>query len=244
MNLPHLEPLWGVALQALDRARSGTEYIIGNGLVGSITTGLTISLTDGDIVSKGTRLSISSGSITMDTAHASLYRRDIVYVNSLGVISKLAGAPALQADAYPPNIPVGGVLILVVHIAPNQTVLSSADLIDVAQPLAKGPTMVEAAILGNAILGQAFLAPTSTAYAKSILRTFPDKVYVGSWIVSDIEVTAGSHITAWAEEDEAEMEPMDVYAENIQNGAFTLMAVAREGPVTGQYRFSYIVGGS
>jgi len=74
--------------------------------------------------------------------------------------------------------------------------------------------------------------------------------YYGSWVITDSDVAAASNIRAYLsaeaptgrDGDEAEMEPMDCWPENIASGSFTLVAEVRDGPVDGLYKFNYIIG--
>lgn len=71
----------------------------------------------------------------------------------------------------------------------------------------------------------------------------------GSWSISDTNVASTSHIVAWLiteaptgrDADEAQMEPMDVFAEDMATNSFTLVALVQDGPVDGLYKFAYIV---
>jgi hypothetical protein len=45
-----------------------------------------------------------------------------------------------------------------------------------------------------------------------------------------------------ADGDEAEMEPMHLFAKDMTTGSFTLAAEATHGPLTGPYKFNYMVG--
>jgi hypothetical protein len=67
--------------------------------------------------------------------------------------------------------------------------------------------------------------------------------------ITDAAVSSTSHIPVWLlteaptgrDADEAEMEPMDVFAKNMATGSFTLVAEVRSGPVEGLYKFGYMV---
>lgn len=71
----------------------------------------------------------------------------------------------------------------------------------------------------------------------------------GSWTITDGDVLLGSHVAAWLtaeaptgrDGDEAQMEPMDVFAEDIAAGSFTLVATVIDGPVEGLYKFGYLI---
>ncbi len=87
---------------------------------------------------------------------------------------------------------------------------------------------------------------------KNIELSFSGNPYTnyGSWVVSDGQVSITSNIRCWLsaenptgrDGDEAEMEPMDCFAEDIANGSFTLVAAVRDGPVSGSYVFHYLLG--
>lgn len=81
-------------------------------------------------------------------------------------------------------------------------------------------------------------------------------VAYGQWTITDPDVLSTSHILVSltvevpsalrdgvsADGDEAEMEPMDMWAESIVAGSFLLVACPRDGPVDGPYKFSYTIG--
>lgn len=76
------------------------------------------------------------------------------------------------------------------------------------------------------------------------------------WVITDADVSSSSNIIPRlsseapaalrdglaADGDEADMEPMDVTARDMAAGSFTLVAEVRCGPVTGPYKFNYLIG--
>ncbi len=91
------------------------------------------------------------------------------------------------------------------------------------------------------------IKPTEQTFGASL-------VHYGQWTITDADVKAASNIIVRlstevpsalrdgvaADGDEAEMEPMDVFAENIALGSFLLVAIPRDGPVDGPYVFNYL----
>lgn len=80
--------------------------------------------------------------------------------------------------------------------------------------------------------------------------------YFGSWVITGADIVIGSRILlalaaeapaalrdgVSADGDEADMEPMYLFAEAITAGQFTLCAEVIDGPVTGPYKFIYQAG--
>ena len=64
---------------------------------------------------------------------------------------------------------------------------------------------------------------------------------VKAWLVS-MPPTTMLRDGVDSDEDEAEMEPMDVWAEDVRDGSFLLVAEVRDGPVDGPYVFAYSIG--
>lgn len=92
---------------------------------------------------------------------------------------------------------------------------------------------------------------SGSANIKSTEQTFgATGVYFAEWTIVDVDVLSGSNINAklsaepptGRDGDEAEMEPMEVYAKDIIAGQFTLVAEVQDGPVDGAYVFNYLVG--
>lgn len=105
--------------------------------------------------------------------------------------------------------------------------------------------------------GKASISIPGGAALQKTEQTFgSDPAYYGTWTIVDAGVLATSHILAGlsaeapaalrdgvaADGDEAEMEPMALWAENIAAGSFLLVAVPVDGPVDGPYVFTYLIG--
>lgn len=108
----------------------GTGYGVVNGLLVEPQTwpirDMTCQMSAGAVyMPDGKRFSFNSiGVIPIDASHATLNRRDIVYVSSSGVISVLKGTGS-TGDAVPPSVPSGGLLLAIVTIKTGQTVIDT-----------------------------------------------------------------------------------------------------------------------
>lgn len=95
---------------------------------------------------------------------------------------------------------------------------------------------------------------TTVGHVRTVEKDFGASLTMyGSWTVSDTLVVSTSRIIpvlvatapvalrdgVAADGDEADMEPMAVWAESVTAGSFTLVAEVRDGPVDGPYVFLY-----
>lgn len=86
--------------------------------------------TDENIVhmSNGVRYTPKSISLPVKPSHATLNRRDIVYIDNKGVISYLDGTPSNNAIA--PTLPNGSVLLAEIIVQAKDTTINDVDIID------------------------------------------------------------------------------------------------------------------
>ena len=128
-----------VNAQDFSRPAAATQGLFGQftAAAGAVTTsaGLTVAvaavpassyLINGTIVATA----YVASTIAADAAHATLYRRDLVYIDTAGAVGIAAGTAAALTAALAPTLAATRYALAELTIAPAQTTLASTDIID------------------------------------------------------------------------------------------------------------------
>lgn len=129
----------GAAIALLaTKVKEKTDYGVLSGLVTSAqgTPDMTVSVSAGvAYMSNGTRYAPAAvASLAVTAADATNPRKDIVYLSSAGVVSYLAGTAAATPAA--PATPAGGLLLVEISVAANQTTVVTGNITDKQRTLA------------------------------------------------------------------------------------------------------------
>ncbi|MGI6636753.1 MAG: hypothetical protein ACOX2Z_00115 [Minisyncoccales bacterium] len=90
---------------------------------------MTVNVAEGTIyMQNGDRFEVDTDVITVDTADTTNARKDIIYVNSTGEITYLAGTAAEVPEA--PSTPTGGLILAEIAVAANATAIETANITD------------------------------------------------------------------------------------------------------------------
>lgn len=157
-NLVSDQPLYKVYIDAMSRAFAGTEGVI-TGCAPTIpSVGLRVDVSAGSAVEGGVKRAYAGGNVTLNAAHATLPRVDLVYLDSAGALQKATGTAAAAVDEpptpLPPALPASGVLLAVVNVPANAVTLVSGNMVDGSCTISdlswlgkKGATIASAATL-------------------------------------------------------------------------------------------------
>jgi len=109
---------------------SGYGTISGLTTTAQSTPNMTVNVATGTVhMANGVRYTPSANStLAITTANATNPRIDIIYVNSSGVISYLAGTPA--SSPVVPTVPLGGFLLSKINVIANTTTITSTNITD------------------------------------------------------------------------------------------------------------------
>ena len=129
----------GASLATLNaRLTEKTDYGVLSGLVvaAQTTPNMTVKTSAGvAYMSNGTRYAPAAvASLAVTAADATNPRIDIVYLSSAGVVSYLAGTAAATPAA--PATPAGGLLLVEISVAANQTTVVTGNITDKRRTLA------------------------------------------------------------------------------------------------------------
>ena len=95
---------------------------------------MSVNVSEGIIyMQDGERFEVDTDVITVDTADTTNARKDIIYVNSTGEITYLAGTAAEVPEA--PSTPTGGLILAEIAVAANATAIETTDITDKAKQL-------------------------------------------------------------------------------------------------------------
>lgn len=122
--------LWSLIRKSKTEINERTSYGVINGLIVAQQTvaDMTVKVSAGIIyMASGTRFTPSAVAVqAVDAADATNPRIDIIYVNSSGVVSYLAGTAGATPSA--PSVPAGGQLIAEISVAANATTVVTANI--------------------------------------------------------------------------------------------------------------------
>ena len=90
---------------------------------------MSVNVSEGIIyMQDGERFEVDTDVITVDTADTTNARKDIIYVNSTGEITYLAGTAAEEPEA--PSTPTGGLILAEIAVAANATAIGTENITD------------------------------------------------------------------------------------------------------------------
>jgi TolA-binding protein len=107
-----------------------TSYGVLSGLevTAQVVPDMTVNVAEGTIyMQNGDRFEVDTDVITVDTADTTNARKDIIYVNSTGEITYLAGTAAVPEA---PSTPTGGLILAEIAVAANATSIETEDITD------------------------------------------------------------------------------------------------------------------
>ena len=122
--------------ELLTHIKEKTSYGVytGLGVTAQKTPDMTVNVAKGTIyMENGDRFEIEADIITIKTADETNGRKDIIYVNSVGKLSYLAGTAAAVPAA--PSTPTGGLILAEIAVAAKATAIETADITDKAKQL-------------------------------------------------------------------------------------------------------------
>jgi len=110
--------------------RTTYGVVIGLRVTAQATPDMTVSVATGTIyMANGTRyIPAANNALAVTAADATNPRIDIVYINSSGVISCLAGTAGATPSV--PSVPAGGMLLATISVPANDTTIESTQIAD------------------------------------------------------------------------------------------------------------------
>jgi hypothetical protein len=117
--------------ELLTQIKEKTDYGVYLGLTVTAqdVPDMTVNVAEGTIyMQNGDRFEVDTDVITVDTADTTNARKDIIYVNSTGEITYLAGTAAEVPEA--PSTPTGGLILAEIAVAANATAIETANITD------------------------------------------------------------------------------------------------------------------
>ena len=117
--------------ELLTQIKEKTSYGVVSGLnvTAQDVPDMTVNVAEGTIyMQNGDRFEVDTDVITVDTADTTNARKDIIYVNSTGEITYLAGTAAAVPEA--PSTPTGGLILAEIAVAKNATAIEAANITD------------------------------------------------------------------------------------------------------------------
>ena len=117
--------------ELLTQIKEKTSYGVVSGLTVTAqnTPDMTVNVSSGIIyMQDGERFEVGTDVITIDTADTTNARKDIIYVNSTGEITYLAGTAAEVPEA--PSTPTGGLILAEIAVAANTTAIETSNITD------------------------------------------------------------------------------------------------------------------
>ena len=117
--------------ELLTQIKEKTSYGVVSGLTVTAqdTPDMTVNVSSGIIyMQNGDRFEVDTDVITIDTADTTNARKDIIYVNSTGEITYLAGTAAEVPEA--PSTPTGGLILAEIAVAANTTAIETSNITD------------------------------------------------------------------------------------------------------------------
>jgi hypothetical protein len=117
--------------ELLMQIKEKTSYGVVSGLevTAQETPDMSVNVSEGIIyMQNGDRFEVDTDVITVDTADTTNARKDIIYVNSTGEITYLAGTAAEVPEA--PSTPTGGLILAEIAVAANATAIGTANITD------------------------------------------------------------------------------------------------------------------
>ena len=122
----------GALQEKSNQILESTGYGVISGLTVSaqVTPNMTVNVASGIVhMAGGARLTpIANSALAITTADVTNPRIDIIYVNSVGVISYLAGTP--NVIPVVPSVPVGGFLLAEISVSANVITIVTANITD------------------------------------------------------------------------------------------------------------------
>jgi hypothetical protein len=115
---------------------SGNGVISGCAVTAQGSPTMNLDVASGIICVNGDNIVVSSGTVTIGTAHATLPRFDLVVVNNSGVKSVTAGTAA--ADPVFPAIPSNSIVLAAVFVPATVTTITSNKIVDKRNIMANG----------------------------------------------------------------------------------------------------------
>lgn len=92
------------------------------------SSGLTLAVSKGAVVSQGVMRAYAGGTIAVGTADGTNPRIDYVAINASGTLVVRAGTPA--ASPFPPTRTAGDVVLAAVYVAAGDTTIGSSEIVD------------------------------------------------------------------------------------------------------------------
>ena len=140
-----------VDLDILAAAQAGTGIVSGCAVTAQGSPDMTLAVSAGSVKVTGAEVAVSSGNVTITTAHATNPRFDLVVVNNAGTKSVTAGT-ASAAPVFP-AIPATSVVLAAVYVPANDTAIQSNQIVDKRMLLTNGGGVTQAQALARGLLG-------------------------------------------------------------------------------------------
>ena len=117
--------------ELLMQIKEKTSYGVVSGLTVTAqdVPDMSVNVSSGVIyMQNGDRFEVDTDVITVDTADTTNARKDIIYVNSTGKITYLAGTAAEASEA--PSTPTGGLILAEIAVAANAIKIETKNITD------------------------------------------------------------------------------------------------------------------
>jgi len=132
VNAPAPTDLWSLvtprAFEVMARGINGMCVVSGCSVSAQGSPDMTLAVAKGAVMSGGVLSPVTSGNVTITTAHATLPRIDLVVASSNGTKTVRAGTPA--AKPGPPTLSAGDVCLAFVYVPPADTTIGVSQLQD------------------------------------------------------------------------------------------------------------------
>lgn len=151
-----------VDIAILVDALGGNGVISGCAVTAQGSPDMTVAVAAGDVRASNTRVSVTSGNVTITTADGSNPRFDLVVVDSSGTKSVTAGTPA--ASPVFPAIPADSIVLAAVHVPASDTAIESGQIIDKRATIRPSP-------LHGLLAGYYYTSPGWTGYTTGSLSS-------------------------------------------------------------------------
>lgn len=195
---------------ALRLAQAGTGVISGCAVTQQAVPDMTVKAAIGEVFLSATKISAPAVAvISINAAHATLDRYDLITINSSGVFTYTAGTA--DANAVPPEIPASSIPVSVIYVAAAATSIADAVIYDLRITLKDIIAPVGSIVQWTRYMATGGGATTSNAHGQTLNLTSSTvttktgplfKVKNANRILVSVTKTASSSATTAYLEDE------------------------------------------
>jgi hypothetical protein len=125
----YLSDVFAVDFDVMRRAAGGLNGVISGGAVTQAgTPSMNVPVVAATNAVDGTQVTVAGQTVSLDDAHATLPRWDLVYVNAAGTATKLTGTAA--TSPHPPQLPASCVAHARIYVPAGDTAITNAQIVD------------------------------------------------------------------------------------------------------------------